>query len=97
MTKIKIFSQSLNSKQQPFRLRCIGVSILTAMMTLLLIESSEAAEKRFVIVVQREKTEKGLVIGKLSVDGKVIGTIYENADKKIPAGSYRGVLRTESK
>lgn len=66
-------------------------------MVFLLLQPSDAAEKRFVVVVQREKTEKGLVIGKLSVDGKVIGTVYENADKKIPAGTYKGVVRTESK
>lgn len=96
MIEINIVSKFLKIKQ-PFRLRCIGTSILTAMMVLLLVQTSEAAEKRFVVVVQREKTEKGLIAGKLSVDGKVIGTVYENADKKIPAGIYRGVVRMESK
>jgi hypothetical protein len=96
MNEAKIVPKSLKLKQF-FRLRYIGISILTATMVLLLVQSSEAAERRFVVVVQREKTEKGLIFGKLSVDGKVIGTVYENAEKKIPAGSYRGVLRYESK
>jgi hypothetical protein len=57
---------------------------------------SAAESKPFNVVVQRGKTEKGLVIGKLSVNGKEIGTCYENAEKKIPAGTYKGVLRTKS-
>jgi hypothetical protein len=49
-----------------------------------------------VVVVQREKTENGLVRGKILVNGQPVGASYENADKTIPAGTYKGVLRTKS-
>lgn len=52
--------------------------------------------KVFHVVVQRLKTDDGLVIGELSVNGKKLGTCYENDDKKIPAGTYKGVVRTTS-
>jgi hypothetical protein len=97
MSEIRIISRWLKSIPQPFH-RCILRSgVLLILTALALIQSSEAAEKRFVVVVQREKTEKGLIVGKLSVDGKLIGTVYENVDRKIPAGSYRGMVRKESK
>ncbi|MCC6742660.1 MAG: hypothetical protein IT175_02255 [Acidobacteria bacterium] len=47
----------------------------------------------FRIVVERQKVEGGLVIGSISVDGRAIGSAYENADLKIPAGTYAGALR----
>lgn len=55
-----------------------------------------ADRQTFKVVVQRQKTEGGLVIGKLSADGQDLGTCYENAAKKIPAGTYKGVLQTSS-
>lgn len=52
--------------------------------------------KPFKVIVQREKTQDGLVTGKLLVNGQETGTCYENAEKKIPAGTYKGVLRYRS-
>lgn len=53
--------------------------------------------KLFAIVFQRKSTSKdGLVTGTVTVNGTVLGTFYENEDKKIPVGTYKGVLRTTS-
>ncbi len=90
-------SSPLRNRKPSVRFRYIGFGILTVLMALLLVQPSEAAEKRFVVVVQRGKTDNGLIVGKLSVDGKDVGTVYENAEKKIPAGNYKGVIRHESK
>jgi hypothetical protein len=71
-----------------------------ALLTVLLISSfvigTAAAPKPFNVIVQREKTQDGLVTGKLLVNGEEIGTCYENAERKIPAGTYKGVLRYRS-
>lgn len=56
----------------------------------------EPREETFTIIVQREKTKDGLVTGQLTVNGTKVGTCYENDAKKIPAGTYYGVLRTKS-
>lgn len=52
--------------------------------------------RKFAIVVKREKSQDGLLVGKVSVNGQAIGTSYENEEKQIPAGTYRGVLRYTS-
>lgn len=50
----------------------------------------------FKMVVTRGETKDGLVAGKLSVNGEEIGTVYERADKHVPAGTYKAHLRYES-
>jgi len=52
--------------------------------------------KQFQIIVQRERSENGLIVGSITADGERLGTCYENAEKRIPAGTYKGVLRTKS-
>jgi hypothetical protein len=52
--------------------------------------------KEFNIVIEREKTEKNLVTGTIFVNGKKLGTVYENDEKKIPLGTFPGVIRTKS-
>lgn len=71
----------------------LGVSVFWTALS-----SAAAADdaKVFHVVVQRLKTVDGLVIGELSVNGKKLGPCYENDDKKIPAGTYKGVVRTTS-
>jgi len=59
-------------------------------------QCTAVAGEKFAVVVHRERTRDGLVVGVLSVNGEPIGTCYENAEKKIPAGTYRGVLRYRS-
>lgn len=54
------------------------------------------ADEKFHVLVQREKVMDGLVTGTLFVNGERLGPCYENEAKKIPAGTYRGVLRTRS-
>jgi hypothetical protein len=49
--------------------------------------------KDFNVLVVREKTEDGLIKGTISVNGEVIGNTYENAELKIPPGTYKGILR----
>jgi hypothetical protein len=56
----------------------------------------QGAPEKFTVVVQREKTVDGLVIGKLLANDKELGTCYENDEKKISAGTYKGVLRYKS-
>lgn len=55
-----------------------------------------AEEKAFHILIQREKTEKNLVTGTLFLNGQKVGTVYENDEKKIPPGTYPGIVRTSS-
>jgi hypothetical protein len=71
-----------------------SVSILTS---LALLPAGWAVDSnKFDVRVHRELTKDGLVIGKISVNGQEIGTCYENAEKKVPAGTYKGVLRHKS-
>lgn len=71
----------------------VSVGLLVLALTA---KGAEAESKPFRILVQRGKTQDGLIIGKLSVNGKEIGTCYENAGKHVPAGSYKAHLRNES-
>lgn len=52
--------------------------------------------KPFDILIVREKTEGKLVTGTIFVNGKKLGTIYENDDKKIVTGKFPGKIRTSS-
>ena len=54
-----------------------------------------SAEK-FEIVVTRTAVKGGLVSGTISVNGEEIGKTFENAELKIAAGEYKGVLRYSS-
>ena len=45
------------------------------------------------ILVQRERQTGNLVTGTLSVNGRQVGTTYENAGLMIPASSYSGYMR----
>lgn len=71
-------------------------SLFFTYIVLFAINLSAAAEKEFHIVIQRKSTSNGLLTGKISVNGKALGTCYENDAKKIPAGKYKGVLRHSS-
>jgi len=62
----------------------------------LLASSATAQDKEFRVVIQRMSTKDGLLNGKMSVNGEAIGATHENAEKKIPAGTYKGVLRSKS-
>lgn len=55
--------------------------------------TANAQSKDFQITIQREEKKNKLVIGTISVNGEGIGTAYENDDLKIPAGTYKGLLR----
>jgi hypothetical protein len=52
-----------------------------------------AANRVFRIQIARTKTENGLVYGEIRVNDEPIGFTFENADLKIPAGLYSGVVR----
>ena len=54
-----------------------------------------AASEPFAVIVLREKTADGVVMGTIKVNGEIVGRSYENAEKAIPAGKYKGVLRTK--
>lgn len=57
----------------------------------------KGASEEFLIRIKRSATAKdGLLSGELSVNGESLGTCYENADKMIPKGTYKGVLRYAS-
>ncbi len=69
----------------------------TLLLTVLCASFAVADEaKEFNIVIQREKTEKNLVTSTIFVNGKKLGTVYENDEKKIPLGTCPGVIRTKS-
>ena len=51
---------------------------------------------KFTVVVQRSKTKDNLLTGTITVNGEKIGSTFENGALKIPAGTYKGVLRTTS-
>jgi hypothetical protein len=70
--------------------------ILFGLMAAVSAPGEAATAKKLVVTVQREKTADGLVTGKLLIDGKEAGAVYENDEKKIPAGTYKGVVRTTS-
>lgn len=55
-----------------------------------------STSRLFAVVLQRETTAQNLVTGTASVNGLTLGKFYENDAKKIPAGVYRGHLRTQS-
>lgn len=55
-----------------------------------------AEDGAFAVVIQRSAAMDGLLHGKIFVNGEEIGATYENEEKKIPAGAYKGVLRTKS-
>ena len=73
-----------------------SASISVAIACVVGTAARSAESKTFAIVVQRENSQDGLVIGNISVNGQKIGTTYENAEKKIPAGTYKGILRYKS-
>src|SRR5262249_27108099 len=75
-------------------LRCL----LAFVASVLLAATAPGADDAMVfpVVVQGLRPDAALVIGELSVKGKKLGTCYENDDKKTPAGTYKGVVRTTS-
>lgn len=66
------------------------------LIAFLWISPATAQDKEFRVVIQRTSTKDGLLNGKISVNGEAIGATHENAEKKIPAGVYKGVLRATS-
>jgi hypothetical protein len=81
--------------KSPLRTSLLGF-IIAGVIAALLPGQASAESKPFNVVVQREKTADGLIVGKLLVNGEEISTCYENPKKKLPAGTYKGVLRTKS-
>lgn len=72
----------------------LWIGVVTIVLTFA--SACAAEDKTFAVVIQRTSTKDGLLNGKISVNGEAIGTTHENAEKKIPAGTYNGVLRTMS-
>jgi len=76
--------------------RC-GTAIVTAWWVLLAISQVQSAEPtEYKVTVHRMTVKDGLITGDLYVNGKRIGACYENEEKKIPAGTYKGKIRTTS-
>jgi Family of unknown function (DUF5675) len=71
-----------------------STSILLVLAVACTVRASEPTTFR--ILVQREKTENGLVFGKLFINGEALGTCYEPDHLKVPAGVHPAHLRTES-
>lgn len=70
--------------------------ILIGTMVGLAVRGWADGPQKMTVTVQRVKTAEGLVTGTLTIDGQESGTVYENDERKIPAGTYRGVIRTTS-
>lgn len=73
----------------------MGKCSLSAWVILFAASAAPAADP-FKVVVTRGETKDGLIVGKLSVNGEAVGTVYERADKHVPAGTYKAHLRYES-
>lgn len=52
--------------------------------------------ERFDIVIQRDKVVGKLVYGTIFLNDKELGAAFENDDLKIPAGTYKGIMRYNS-
>lgn len=59
--------------------------------------AASAEPQEFTVEVVRRHTKDGLIYGTLGIDGAAVGGTFEHADLKIPAGTYKGVLRYWSK
>lgn len=74
------------------------IIFLVSLFLLLAAQHSDLlASDNFSIVVSRETSRNGLIIGNLIVNGIPVGTAYENQSLAIPAKFYKGVLRYWSK
>jgi hypothetical protein len=54
------------------------------------------AQTDYSISIERFKSGNGLIYGKISINGSLIGNCYENNDLKIPSGNYKGNMRYNS-
>ena len=72
--------------------RLLGITVCALGVTLLVIHAM-AKQTAFLVEIARTKTENGLVYGEIRVNNEPIGFTFENAELKIPAGSYKGILR----
>lgn len=70
--------------------------ILFLLVGLLLITNFGIAQTDFNISIERYKLVNGLIYGKISVNGSLIGNCYENDDLKVPAENYNGIMRYNS-
>src|SRR5690348_2769848 len=70
---------------------------VSAIAGLLTSAPADAEPATFKIEIVRQRTANGLVYGTIGVNDSGIGGAFENADLKIPAGTYRGLLRYWSK
>jgi len=73
-----------------------ATKILFCIMTLCAPLLAFAAPEPFAIVIQRHTSANNLVTGTISLNGTVVGAAYENDDLKIPAGTYKGIMRYTS-
>ena len=71
----------------------IGATVLSAQTGTDDSNARSTSSRVFRIEIARTKTENGLVHGEIRVNGQPIGFAFENADLKIPAGVYSGILR----
>ena len=73
----------------------MGRYVISGWIMVVLASAGSCADP-FKVVVARGETKEGLIVGKLSVNGEAVGTVYERADKHVPAGSYKAHMRYES-
>ncbi len=64
----------------------LGAALVTAL-------SGQAQRDSFAIEIIRGQPVSGLIIGDLGVNGTNLGRSFENAAKRIPAGTYKGYIR----
>ena len=74
----------------------LPIRILFCIMSLFSPLFALGAPEQFAIVIQRQTSTNNLVTGTISLNGTVVGTAYENDDLKIPAGTYKGLMRYTS-
>jgi hypothetical protein len=67
--------------------------LICAVICIAMFGVAEGDPAEFRIRIERQSVDKNLITGALSINGDALGTVYENADLKIPAGTYKGVMR----
>jgi hypothetical protein len=76
--------------------RC-GTALVMAYCVFLAVSQARGEEPpEYKVTVHRITVKDGLITGDLYVNGKRIGACYENDEKKIPTGTYKGLIRTTS-
>lgn len=72
-------------------LRRVFAGVIIALIQLNLVAAEE-----FRVEINRSELKNNLLTGTISVNGKLLGKVFENDDLRIPTGTYKGIVRYSS-